>query len=80
MRIKRRSDIPDLQTQLESLLDQVWRSEDNWQLCDRIDAMVARELQREKRDPLRRPVGPVPAPSPPRPLPRPGNRARRGRS
>jgi hypothetical protein len=55
MRIKRRSDIPDLQTQLESLFDQVWRSEGNWQLCDRIDAMVARGVQRKQRDPLRRP-------------------------
>jgi len=55
MRIKGRSDIPDLQTQLESLLDQVWRSEGNWQLWDRIDATVAREVQREQRDPLRRP-------------------------
>ncbi len=55
MRIKGRSDIPDLQTQLESLFDQVWRSEGNWQLWDRIDAMVAREVQREQRDRLRRP-------------------------
>jgi len=54
-RIKGRSDIPDLQTQLESLFDQVWRSEGNWQLWDRIDAMVAREVQREQRDRLRRP-------------------------
>ncbi len=55
MRIKGRSDIPDLQTQLESLFDQVWRSEGNWQLWDRIDAMVAREVQREQRDRIRRP-------------------------
>ncbi len=55
MRIKGRSDLPDLQTQLESLFDQVWRSEGNWQLWDRIDAMVAREVQREQRDRLRRP-------------------------
>jgi len=55
MRIKGRSDIPDLQTQLESMFDQVWRSEGNWQLWDRIDAMVAREVQREQRDRLRRP-------------------------
>jgi hypothetical protein len=55
MRIKGRSHIPDLQTQLESLFDQVWRSEGNWQLWDRIDAMVAREVEREPRDPLRRP-------------------------
>jgi hypothetical protein len=55
MKIKERSDIPDLQTQLESLFDQVWRSEDNWQLWDRIDAMVAREVLREQRDLLPRP-------------------------
>ncbi len=55
MRINGRSDIPDLQTQLESLFDQVWRSEGDWQLWDRIDAMVAREVQREQRDQLRRP-------------------------
>ncbi len=52
--IKAQSDIPDLQTQVESLLDQVWRSEGNWRLCDRIDAMVAREELREQRDALRR--------------------------
>ncbi len=55
MRINGRSDIADLQTQLESLFDQVWRSEGDWQLWDRIDAMVAREVQREQRDQLRRP-------------------------
>jgi hypothetical protein len=55
MKIKERSDIPDLQTQLESLFDQVWRSEDNWQLWDRIDTMVAREVQRDRRDLLSRP-------------------------
>jgi len=54
MKIKGRSDTPDLQTQLESLFDQVWRSEDNWQLWDRIDAMVAREVRREQRDLLPR--------------------------
>jgi hypothetical protein len=55
MKIKGRSDTPDLQTQLESMFDQVWRSEDNWQLWDRIEAMVAREVQREQRDLLPRP-------------------------
>jgi hypothetical protein len=55
MKIKERSDIPDLQTQLESMFDQVWRSEGNWQLWGRIDAMVAREMQREQRDLLPRP-------------------------
>jgi hypothetical protein len=28
---------PDLQTQFEALLDQVWRSEHEWELDDRID-------------------------------------------
>ena len=55
MKIKGRSDAPDLRTQLESLFDQVWRSEDNWQLWDRIDAMGAREVPREQRDILPRP-------------------------
>jgi hypothetical protein len=32
---------PDLQTQFESLLDQVWRSEAEWRLYDRIDAFCA---------------------------------------
>ena len=32
MRVSR----PDLQTQLESLLDQVWRCEGSWRLDDRI--------------------------------------------
>lgn len=32
---------PDLQTQLEALLDQVWRSEAEWRLWDRIDAFCA---------------------------------------
>jgi len=55
MEIKERSDTPDLQTQLESMFDQVWRSEDNWQLWDRIDAMVASEVKREQRALLPRP-------------------------
>lgn len=55
MRIKGRPDIPDLQTQLETLFDQVWRSEDQWQWWDRIDAMVAHEVLREQRDLRQRP-------------------------
>lgn len=55
MKVKGRSEIPDLQTQLESLFDQVWHSEDNWQMWDRIDAMVASEARRELRDLRRRP-------------------------
>lgn len=34
---------PDLQTQFESLLDQVWRCEAEWRLFDRIDALCAAE-------------------------------------
>jgi hypothetical protein len=49
--MKGRSDIPDLQTQLESLFDQVWRSEADWQLWNRIDAAVKQEVLREKRTP-----------------------------
>ncbi len=46
-----RSGIPDLQTQLESLFDQVWRSEADWQLWNRIDAAVEQEVLRERRTP-----------------------------
>lgn len=49
MRFKARSDAPDLHTQLESLLDQVWQSESNWRLWDRVDAAVTLETIREKR-------------------------------
>jgi hypothetical protein len=38
---KRASDPPDLQSQFESLLDQVWQSEADWRLYDRIDAFCA---------------------------------------
>jgi hypothetical protein len=31
---------PDIQTQLEALLDQVWRSEAGWRVEDRIDLAV----------------------------------------
>ena len=40
---------PDLQTQYESLLDQVWRSEADWRLWDRVDALVMLETLRAKR-------------------------------
>ena len=40
MRFKPRVDTPDLHSQLESLLDQVWRSEADWRLWDRVDAAV----------------------------------------
>ena len=41
---------PDLQSQLESLLDQVWRSEADWRLWDRLDAAVRIESIREQRE------------------------------
>ena len=41
---------PDLQSQFESLLDQVWRSEADWRLWDRVDAFVMLDSLRAKRD------------------------------
>lgn len=49
MRFRDRSDAPDLHTQLESLLDQVWQSESDWRLWDRVDAAVMLETLRERR-------------------------------
>jgi len=49
VRFRSKSDAPDLHTQLESLLDQVWRSESDWRLWDRLDAVDLLESQREKR-------------------------------
>jgi hypothetical protein len=49
VRFKAKSDAPDLQTQLESLLDQVWQSESDWRLWDRVDAAVMLETIRERR-------------------------------
>jgi hypothetical protein len=49
VRFKAQSDAPDLHTQLESLLDQVWQSESDWRLWDRVDAAVRLETIREKR-------------------------------
>ncbi|MDQ6879616.1 MAG: hypothetical protein M3082_18340 [Candidatus Dormibacteraeota bacterium] len=40
---------PDLHSQLESLFDQVWRSEADWRLWDRVDAAVMIESLRVKR-------------------------------
>jgi hypothetical protein len=40
---------PDLHSQLESLFDQVWRSESDWRLWDRVDAAVMLETLRAKR-------------------------------
>jgi hypothetical protein len=45
-----RSNVPDLRTQWESLLDQVWRSEADWRLWDRLDAAVRMETLREQRE------------------------------
>lgn len=49
MRFRTKSDAPDLHSQLESMLDQVWRSEADWRLWDRVDAAVMLEDQRKKR-------------------------------
>jgi len=49
VRFRSKSDAPDLHTQLESMLDQVWRSEADWRLWDRLDAAVKRENLREQR-------------------------------
>jgi hypothetical protein len=49
VRFKSHNDAPDLHTQLESLLDQVWQSESDWRLWDRVDAAVMLETIREKR-------------------------------
>jgi len=34
--------VPDIHTQFEALLDQVWRSEAGWRLEDRIDLAIRR--------------------------------------
>jgi hypothetical protein len=49
VRFRTKSDAPDLHSQLESLLDQVWRSESDWRLWDRLDAAVQLEALREQR-------------------------------
>lgn len=49
VRFKSKSDAPDLHTQLESMLDQVWRSESDWRLWDRLDAAIMAESRREER-------------------------------
>ena len=49
VRFRTKSDAPDLHSQLESLLDQVWRSESDWRLWDRLDAAVMLETLREQR-------------------------------
>ena len=42
-------EVPDLQTQLEAVLHQVWRSEADWRLWDRIDAALMLEALRARR-------------------------------
>ncbi|HKV86821.1 MAG TPA: hypothetical protein VJT78_02360 [Candidatus Dormibacteraeota bacterium] len=49
MKFRTRSDAPDLHSQLESMLDQVWRSESDWRLWDRLDAAVMLEDLRLKK-------------------------------
>jgi hypothetical protein len=49
VRSRSKSDAPDLHTQLESMLDQVWRSEADWRLWDRLDAADMIETLRQKR-------------------------------
>jgi hypothetical protein len=46
----KRPDVPDLRTQWESLLDQVWRSEADWRLWDRIDAADRADHLRHERE------------------------------
>jgi hypothetical protein len=53
MKRKPASSVPDLRTQLESLLDQVWRSEADWRLWDRLDAAVLHESRRARPSPPR---------------------------
>ena len=49
VRFRSKSDAPDLHTQLEALLGQVWRSEADWRLWDRLDAADMLETLRQKR-------------------------------
>ncbi len=49
VRFRSKSDAPDLHSQFESMLDQVWKSEADWRLWDRLDAAVALEALRERR-------------------------------
>jgi len=50
-----RNDVPDLRTQWESLLDQVWRSEADWRLWDRVDAAVRLDSLREQQTRMEKP-------------------------
>jgi hypothetical protein len=42
--------VPDLRTQWESLLDQVWRSEADWRLWDRLDAAERLDNRRDRQE------------------------------
>lgn len=44
------SEPPDLQTQLEAILDQVWRCEAEWRLDNRIELAVRRHRPRHTED------------------------------
>ena len=46
-----RASAPDLHSQFEDLLPQVWQSETDWRLYDRIDALYAAEHQRRRLKP-----------------------------
>jgi hypothetical protein len=49
VRFRSKSDAPDLHSQYESLLDQVWRCEADWRLWDRLDAADLQDSRRERR-------------------------------
>jgi hypothetical protein len=51
IKMKRKSEAtePDLHSQLESLFHQVWRSEADWRLWDRVDQAVMLESLRARR-------------------------------
>jgi hypothetical protein len=55
VRFSFKSDAPDLHTQLEELLNQVWRSEADWRLWDRLDAAEMLDALRRKREQERNP-------------------------
>jgi hypothetical protein len=48
-RKRERAGIEDLSTQLETLLDLVWRSERTWNLEDRIDQLIKSEGKQQRR-------------------------------
>ena len=50
MKARTRSDVPDLHSQLESMLDQVWQSEADWRFWDRLDASLKFDALREQAE------------------------------